>query len=237
MTELSVSVDPDSALFARQQLLKWFKISARDFPWRYDRNPYHVLMAEMMLRRTQARQVVAVYQRFIQCYPDVNSLDQAPAEEVGAILHPLGLEWRAENFKILAHELVTRYNGTVPSSSQELLMLNGVGPYVTEAVRCFSFNEWGVIVDTNTVRVAARYFGFSYTPESRRRKPVIQAVSCLVDEEYPASSNYALLDFAAIVCSAKRPDHEHCPLASRCAYYNGIQQTIQQSAPLKSIPE
>lgn len=228
MTEPLISIDPDMALFARQQLLTWFQTSARLFPWRYDSDPYHVLMAEMMLRRTQAGQVVAVYYRFLQKYPDIFSLDRAPQEDVAAVLRPLGLEWRAKNFKILASELISRYNGRVPADRRELMALTGVGPYVAEAVRCFAFGKSAVIMDTNTVRVAARYFGFAYTPESRRRKQVIQAVSYLVDTDQPASSNYALLDFAATVCRMQKPDHVNCPLASRCAYFREVQNGQDQ---------
>ncbi len=220
----TITADSDTAAFARQELLNWFKTSARAFPWRHDHDPYHVLIAEMMLRRTQARQVVAVYQRFLHLYPDIHHLDQAPAEEVASVLYPLGLAWRAVNFKLLAHEIVTRHNGMVPREREALLALTGVGSYVAEAVRCFAFNEPAVIVDTNTVRVAARYFGFTYNAESRRRKPVIHAVGCLVDEQQPASSNYALLDFAAVVCSAQKPEHTHCPLAACCAYYRKARQ-------------
>src|SRR2546429_9329295 len=106
MTEQNkpISINIDDALFARQKLLAWFRTTPRSFPWRYDPNPYHILMAEMMLRRTQANQVVVVYQNFLQHYPDIFSLNSAPAVEVAAILYPLGLEWRAEDFKILARE-------------------------------------------------------------------------------------------------------------------------------------
>jgi A/G-specific adenine glycosylase len=230
----SITIDPDAAAFARQELLNWFKTSARVFPWRHDHDPYHVLIAEMMLRRTQACQVVAVYQRFLHLYPDVNHLDRAPENEVAAALYPLGLAWRARNFKLMAHEVVIRHNGVIPREREALLALTGVGPYVTEAVRCFAFNERGVIMDTNTVRVAARYFGFAYNPESRRRKPVIQAVSHLVDERYPASSNYALLDFAATICRAQKPEHDRCPLASRCHYYRALRQKQQTPSFLKT---
>jgi A/G-specific adenine glycosylase len=231
-----IFVDPDAALFARQELLTWFKTSARVFPWRYDRDPYHILMAEMMLRRTQARQVVAVYEEFLRKYPDIASLDQAPEKEAAMVLYPLGLAWRAKNFKILAHEIMERHHGEVPRERQALLALTGVGPYVTEAVRSFAFHESSVIVDTNTVRVAARYFGFAYHAESRRRKPVIQAITTLVDEAQAARSNYALLDFAATVCQAQKPDHAHCPLAARCAYYQQEQrkQQLSTSATISS---
>ncbi len=216
-SETDISLD--DAKFAQNQLLQWFEVSARTFPWRYDSNPYHILIVEMMLRRTQARQVVPVYRRFLEKYPDVESLDRAPSEEVASILYPLGLGWRAENFKIVAHEIVIEHHSIIPHDKATLLTLTGVGPYVAEAIRSFAFNERSVIMDTNTVRVAARYFGFDYNPESRRRKDIIHAVSHLVTHDNPAKSNYALLDFAAIVCRARNPIHEQCPLASRCKYY------------------
>jgi A/G-specific adenine glycosylase len=156
------------------------------------------------------------------------SLDHASSADVAAILHPLGLEWRAGNFKILASELINHYNGKVPSERHELLKLTGVGPYVAEAVRCFASGQPTVIMDTNTVRVAARYFGFAYTPESRRKKQVIQSVSYLISTQQPADSNYALLDFAATICRAQKPDHENCPLASKCAYLKIIQYNKSQ---------
>ncbi len=232
-----ISVDPDAARFARQELLEWFKTAARVFPWRSGSDPYNVLIAEMMLRRTQARQVVAVYERFLWKYPDAYHLDQAPAEEVAVVLYPLGLGWRADNFKILARELVSRHKGIVPRQREALLALTGVGPYVAEAVRCFAYNEPAVIMDTNTVRVAARYFGFDYNPESRRRKPVIQAVSRLVDEQHPSSSNYALLDFAAVVCKAQKPEHNKCPLAPRCAYYKKVQLDQEDKTSITATAE
>lgn len=219
----NIHIDLDAAAFARRELAIWLETSARQFPWRYDHDPYHVLMAEMMLRRTQARQVVPVFHAFLEKYPDIASLDRALADEVARVLYPLGLSWRANNFKLLAHEIMTRHQGIVPESSESLLSITGVGPYVAAAVRSFAFNQPAVIMDTNTVRVAARYYGFAYTPESRRRKDVIQAVSTLLDPQEPARSNYALLDFAALVCRARDPLHEQCPLASRCGYYQSLQ--------------
>jgi A/G-specific adenine glycosylase len=220
-----IVIDREAAAFARKALLKWSDQSARLFPWRITSDPYKILMAEMMLRRTQARQVVDVYNLFVSRYPDVASLDQAPAVEVTEVLRPLGLSWRAANFKILAHEIVTQYGGSIPRDRQRLLSLTGIGPYVAEAVRCFAYHEPSTIVDTNTVRVTARYFGFNYNPESRRRSTVIDAVSHLVDQHEPVRSNYALLDFAATVCLARKPRHNTCPLAQHCVYYKRLQQT------------
>ncbi len=218
----AIHIDPDAAEFARRELLKWYDAEARIFPWRDRSDPYRVLIAEMMLRRTQAKQVIPVYLQFINRYPDVVSLNDAPVDEVLAMLRPLGLGWRADNFMVLAREIVARHQGRVPCNREELLALTGIGPYIADAIRSFAFGEPSVIVDTNTVRVAARYFGFDYNPESRRRKDVILAVSHLVTPQEPARSGYALLDFAALVCRTRDPLHDSCPLATHCAYYKKL---------------
>jgi len=218
MSEI-ITIDHDAAAFARHTLLEWYDMAARTFPWREDTDPYHILIAEMMLRRTQARQVIPVYHRFLGRFPDIASLNLATAGEIVEMLRPLGLSWRANNFKVVAREIMMHHQGKIPCEREELLALTGVGPYVASAIRSFAFHEPAVIIDTNTVRVAARYFGFDYNPESRRRKPVIEAVSQLVTQREPARSNYALLDFAALICRAHHPLHNTCPLASRCAWY------------------
>lgn len=217
-----IRTDIEAATFARQKLRELYARSARVFPWRGERDSFRVLMAEMMLRRTRADQVVDVYRRFIDKYPDAATLDQASAEEVAEILRPLGLYWRAANFKKLARELMTSHSGQVPEDRDALLALTGVGPYVADAVRCFAFGKYEVLADTNTVRVAARYFGFDYNPESRRRPAVVRAVSELIDTHNPEISNYALLDFAATVCRARDPVHDVCPLRGFCAYYQQL---------------
>lgn len=209
----------ENAAFARKELSQWFKNSARIFPWRYESDSYKVLIAEMMLRRTQARQVVPVYEQFLQDYPDLKSLSIAPVEQVKESLHSLGLAWRAANFEQLAREIIQRHAGKVPGEREELLALTGVGPYVADAIRIFAYGVATALIDTNTVRVAARYFGFEYNQESRRRPEVIDAVTQLVNMQRPAESNYALLDFAAIVCQARKPLHEKCPLAKLCSFY------------------
>jgi len=225
MNNQSIEVNPELAEFARRVLLEWYESSARKFPWRIDTNPYHMLMAEMMLRRTRANQVVSVYLDFLEKFPNVKSLADASPEEVMQYLYPLGLSWRATNFQVLAKEVMLNHGGEIPEGREELLELTGVGPYVADAVRCFAFGKNSVLVDTNTVRVAARYLGFEYDQESRRKPAVIKAVTQLVDLEQPAYSNYALLDFAAIICRAHNPIHDNCPLAVYCSYYLNLQNS------------
>src|SRR5260370_40412 len=188
----------------------------RIYPWRTTDNPFHIMMAELMLRRTQARQVVKVYENFIAKYPDACALAMAPAEEVARSLFSLGLAWRVPAFQQIARALVAQYKGMVPSSYDALVALPGIGDYVASAVCCFAFNQAIIIVDTNTVRVAGRLFGVPTHAESRRRKPVRALLQALLDREDPKSYNYAMLDLAALICTPTNPNCSACPLLSYC---------------------
>jgi A/G-specific adenine glycosylase len=202
--------------YFRSTLREWFATNGRDFPWRKTADPYAVLIAEMMLQRTQARQVVQVYLRFLEQFPTIEQLASAAEEDVGHALYSLGLAWRQKHFRRIA-EAVVEYNaGGVPEESEELLRLPGVGDYVKSAVRCFAFHRAEVLIDTNTVRVAGRFFGFPTGPESRRKQDVRAAVTELVDPNTPRESNLALLDFAALICMARNPRCGTCPVRAHC---------------------
>src|SRR6266702_6334480 len=197
-------------------LLRWDAMCRRIYPWRTTDNPFHIMMAELMLRRTQARQVVKIYEDFIAKYPDAYALATAPAEEVARSLFSLGLAWRVPAFQQIARALVAQYEGMVPSSYEALVALPGIGDYVASAVCCFAFNQAIIIVDTNTVRVAGRLFGVPTHAESRRRKPIRALLQALLDTENPKSYNYAMLDLAALLCTPANPNCSVCPLLSYC---------------------
>src|SRR3989442_3199493 len=145
--------------FFRYQIQNWWKDNRRDFPWRVPAKPYSWLIAELMLRRTRASQVVPVYEAFIQKFPTPEDLSAADDGALIQMLRPLGLAWRVPAFKQLSLRIVSEHGGRVPRGREALIALPGVGDYVAESVRCFGFGEAVAIVDANTVRVAARYFG------------------------------------------------------------------------------
>src|SRR5579884_1989737 len=164
-----------------KNLCRWDAQYRRAFPWRTTDNPFHIMMAELMLRRTQARQVVKVFEDFIARYPDAKTLAAAPANEVARSLFSLGLAWRVPAFQQIARALVEQYGGGVPSSYDALVALPGIGDYVASAICCFAFGQAVIIVDTNTVRVAGRLFGIPTHAESRRRKPIRTLLQGLLD--------------------------------------------------------
>jgi A/G-specific adenine glycosylase len=185
------------------------------------------MIAELMLRRTQARQVITIYDSFIAKYPDAKTLAEAPADEVEQSLFSLGLAWHIPAFQEIARALVAQYNGVVPSDYEKLIALPGIGDYVASAVCCFAFKQPKAIIDTNTVRVAGRLFGLPTHAESRRRKPIRTLLQELLDRQSPKSYNYALLDLAAQICTPSSPDCQTCPLLSYCV--TGQERTACQT--------
>lgn len=210
-----------------ESLRGWDVEYRRIFPWRRTENPFHIMMAELMLRRTQARQVIKVYKDFITKYPDVPALADAPADQVERSLSSLGLAWRVPAFQQIACALAEQYGGKVPPSYDALVALPGIGDYVASAVCCFAFGQAVIIVDTNTVRVAGRLFGIPTHAESRRRKPIRTLLQALLDREDPKSYNYAMLDLAALICTPVKPRCAICPLLQYCVTGQMYQKDCQ----------
>ncbi len=190
-------------------------------------NAYPILIAELMLRRTQARQVVPVYQQFLRQYPDVQMLAEAPVEEIAHLLFPLGLAWRVPAFQQVTQVIVTDHHGHIPPRYETLLTLPGIGDYVASAICCFAFGQAIPIIDTNTVRVTGRLFGVITHAESRRKATIRHLLHNLLDRENPQPYNYSLLDLAALICVPAHPRCTICPLVQACV--TGQQFTVQHT--------
>jgi len=200
-----------------QALLAWGRENFRPFPWRLTNDPYRILMAEVMLHRTQARQVVRVYERFIARYPDINALGCATRADLHEILYSLGLQWRIDLIHTMTQALVQHHHGQIPRDKDALMSLPGVSEYVASAVRCFAWGFPEALIDTNTVRVAGRLFGLEVKDSSRRNRTFRELLASLVDQGDPRAFNYALLDLADEICTKRRaPQCDRCPLALWC---------------------
>lgn len=188
----------------------------RDFPWRLTRDPYLLLISELMLRRTQARQVEPVFLEFLKRWPDLESFYKAEVEDLKLTLQPLGLQWRIRN--VLEVRKVLQRLGHIPTDYSGLIALPGVGDYVASAVLCFSHQLARPLIDTNTVRLIGRYFGITVQPGTRRLKSFRQLSETLVPRDPGVASvyHYALLDLAATICRPKKAECSKCPLATDC---------------------
>jgi A/G-specific adenine glycosylase len=200
----------------RRQLRRWFRSRARDFSWRRDPQPWPVLVAEMLLRRTRAAQVEQHLPRILARFPDAAALAAAPLDEVEAELYSLGLRWRARDLSVASNQIVERHGGQVPLKVEELLELQGVGPYVASAVAATLTRRRVVLTDTNTVRVACRVAGIDRAGDIRRSRDVQEAITGLLDGPATVRDWWALLDLAAAICTPARPCCAECPFRSLC---------------------
>ncbi|MEM0133676.1 MAG: DNA glycosylase [Thermoplasmatales archaeon] len=204
----------------QEKLIGWWKHGGRDFPWRHSKDPYIILIAELMLHRTIASQVELIYRNFIYKYPRVEDLLTSQAGEVRSILKPLGLNWRIESIIELIKELKVVCHGKIPISKQKLISLPGVGDYVASAIRCFAYGFPEIVVDTNTSRVISRLMGIQETGEMRRNKEVRETYRELLDKEKPDKFNYALLDLGALICRPSGKKCNVCPIRKWCSTGN-----------------
>lgn len=204
-----------------KRLLAWWKNNKRDFPWRHTNDPYAVLIAEMLLRKTTALQVDRLYRALIGKYPDVKSLSEADENELRDMIKPLGMEHkRAKLLKEVNNVIIESYKGVIPSAQKELLQLPGIGPYAANAVLSFSHAQNVPMVDTNFVRLIERVFGFkSSRARARDDKQIWEFAETLVPKGRSKEFNLAVIDFAASVCGARVPKCEVCPLTSVCTFF------------------
>ena len=204
----------------RRRLLAWYAEYGRDLPWRNTDNPYHVLVSEIMLQQTQVDRVIPKYHEFLEKYPDVERLADAPTEEVKETWKPLGYNIRPVRLQMIAREVQAEYGGTIPDTPEELQKLKGIGKYTAGAVSCFGYNKAVPLVDTNVDRVLQRvFFGQNASESSKEEKQVWELAAELVPQENAYDYNQALMDFGATVCMARKPLCLVCPMKDICAAY------------------
>jgi len=208
---------------ARDQvaLAAWFRQSGRRYPWRDTLDPFRVLCAEFMLRRTRADQVAPIYERFLKRFPSPGSVAYAERAEVEEALRGLGLDWRVRQFVDLCTALVDRFDGQVPESFAELTALPGVGEYSAAAIRIFAFDVEGAPVDANVMRVFSRYFGVGLRDADRRQRQLFAALEAARIHGDHKKFWWAILDIGATVCVGRKPRHSMCPLRHGCAAVSG----------------
>jgi A/G-specific adenine glycosylase len=203
------------------QLLEWYADSARELPWRHDdASPWAVLVSEIMLAQTPVARVVPVYTAWLARWPTAASLAAEPAGEAVRMWGKLGYPRRALRLHDCARVLVAEHGGEVPGDIGALLRLPGIGDYTARAVAVFAFGQRAPVVDTNVRRVQARLIrGQGATgPASTARD--LAAVEALLPPAAPIAArlSIALMEFGALVCTAKAPRCDTCVLASRCAW-------------------
>jgi A/G-specific adenine glycosylase len=202
------------------RLRRWFKRHGRDLPWRWTRDPYRILVAELMLQQTQATRVVGFYERFVGRFPDMYTLAAAKPRVVREAWEGLGYYARARNLHALARH-VTRDGaaGALPAEPNELLQLPGVGPYTAQAVATFAYERRSAPVDTNVARVLARAFAPDLQPKRARDLARLRRLAHSILPRTGKAAwahNQALMELGALICTARVAKCPQCPVRQDC---------------------
>lgn len=211
-------------------LIEWFRRHGRDLPWRRTRNPYHILVAELMLQQTQVERVIPKYHAFLGSFPTVADLAHAPTSAVITAWQGLGYNRRALYLQRTAQAVQTHYAGQFPRTVAELRALPGIGPYTAGAIACFAFEQDVGFLDTNIRRVIMRLHHDPTTPASERE------LWQLADQLVPAGEgwwwNQAIMELGALICTAQRPKCAACPLRGQCRDYQARLAADQHLLPM-----
>ncbi|MCH4822164.1 A/G-specific adenine glycosylase [Gramella lutea] len=199
------------------RLRLWYLQNKRDLPWRNTHEPYQIWLSEIILQQTRIEQGLPYYNKFIDAYPTVFDLANAPADEVLKLWQGLGYYSRARNLHESAKYVASELEGIFPQNYKGLLRLKGVGDYTASAIASFCYNEPVAVVDGNVYRVLSRVFGIDTPINSTTGiKEFKKLAQELLDKEDPATFNQALMEFGAIQCKPQNPLCETCPFNDKC---------------------
>jgi len=215
---------PEIRAFQRR-LLAWYARHGRDLPWRRTREPYRVLVAEIMLQQTQVDRVIPKYRQFLNHYPTLRRLAAADVGEVRRLWYPLGYNARPVRLHAIAREALARYRGRLPDTPEALRALPGVGRYTAGAVLSFAYGRDTAVLDTNVRRVLGRVFlGPRRLARGRGDGALWDLAEALVPRGRAYDFNQALMDFGATWCTPRKPRCATCPMKRACRSHDLLSQ-------------
>lgn len=222
----------------RINLLDWYQKAKRDLPWRRTSDPYRIWLSEIMLQQTRVDQAIPYYQRFVDRFPDVSSLAEADLDNVLKLWEGLGYYSRARNMHQAAKQIVKNHGGRFPETHQDVIALQGVGPYTAAAVMSIAFDKAYAVVDGNVTRVLCRIFGIEGDVRTAAaKKQVAVNADLFLDPSRPGDFNQAVMELGAVVCTPVKPDCSNCPLQTSClACQHNLTAELPYKSPAKKRP-
>lgn len=205
----------------RNTIANWYNVQKRSLPWRDTTDAYKIWISEVILQQTRVDQALGYFYRFIERFPNVETLARAEEEEVLKYWQGLGYYSRARNLHSAAQQIFTKYHSIFPTDYKDVLNLKGVGDYTAAAICSFAYNKPYAVVDGNVFRVLSRLFGIS-TPinSSQGKKEFFLLANNLLNKKNPSLHNQAIMEFGALQCTPKSPNCTECPLQNFCVAFD-----------------
>lgn len=201
----------------RTELLDWYRTNKRELPWRETNSAYHIWLSEIILQQTRIDQGLSYYQKFVEAYPTVENLAQAPEDEVLKLWQGLGYYSRARNLHSSAQKIAAQYSGKFPDTYEEIIKLKGVGEYTAAAIASIAYKLPHAAVDGNVYRVLSRLFAIDTPIDSTKGKKQFKELAQeLLDPIHPGDHNQAMMEFGSLQCTPKSPDCANCVLINYC---------------------
>lgn len=217
-------IDTDKVSAVQAAVLAWFAENRRDLPWRHTRDPYPVLVSEVMLQQIQVARAIPFYLAFLARFPTVRDLAAAPLADAIRVWADLGRYKRVVSLHRTARIIVAEHGGVVPREIAALRQLPGIGPYTAGAIACFAYEEPVAFVDTNMRRVLQRLFvGLTGDRSAASEKRLQRLAEASVPRDRAWEWNQGLMEFGALHCTARRPRCTSCPVQLYCAAYPEIE--------------
>lgn len=215
----------------RSRLLAWYLEHRRDLPWRRSRDPFAIWISESMLQQTRVETVIPYYERFLERFPDVETLADSDIEEVYGLWAGLGYYSRARNLHAAAKMVVEQYGGRLPDQVEDLRRLKGVGRYTAGALASIAFDREEPLVDGNVIRVLTRWLGWRSDVSQKKVVDALWEIAGrLVLGPQPGDLNQALMELGATVCTPRSPRCSECPIGRSC---QGRKEGDVESIPRK----
>ena len=210
-------LDPQQVRHFQRRLIRWYGRHGRDLPWRHTRDPYRILVSEVMLQQTQVERVLDYYPRFLRRYPSLEALAESSELEVREAWEGLGYYARARNLHRTARQVTVEHAGRLPDDPAAITRLPGIGRYTAGAVLSFAFGRDAAIVDTNAARVLTRVFALRRSrTHSRRQRQLWQLAEAVTPSGKADQFNQAIMDLGALICRARAPQCPRCPVRTCC---------------------
>ena len=229
--------DAEKIASFRRTLLDWYDREKRDLPWRRTKNPYYIWVSEIMLQQTQVQTVIPYYERFLDWFPTVKDLAEAPEEKLLKAWEGLGYYSRVRNMQKAAQQIMDDFNGQFPDTYDNIAKLKGIGPYTAGAISSIAFGLPEPAVDGNVMRVMARLFEVNYDIGDAKNRKIFQAImDILIDPDRPGDFNQALMELGAVICVPNgQAKCAECPTAFTClAHRHDKADMIPVKSPKKA---